>query len=62
VDALHSYWKGESSHAAGLELQGLDGTRLYAVVNLIFLIVGVVGWLTVIITIVYWCVQGCDDS
>jgi hypothetical protein len=33
VDALHSYWNGESSHEAGLELQGLSGERLCAIGN-----------------------------
>jgi hypothetical protein len=33
VDALHSSWKGESSPEAGLELQGLGGERLYAIVK-----------------------------
>jgi hypothetical protein len=61
LPGLKSYWKSQVMSEVWHQMQGLEHPRTYAMVNVIFLVLAVVGWVSVIIGVVVSCCKGNDE-
>jgi hypothetical protein len=64
LDDLKSYWRDEESEALNLAMAGFgeQGGMVFAQTNLVFLVIGVIGWVFLILGIVVGFIGGGDDD